>query len=101
MEQYRQQIPLTARTNRIIGGKAPSAYIEGIEKNHKIETDRMNEIVKSHLINPSHLRTDDFSAFIIDRSVSLLDLISNAMGKQVTGRDSEETIKAFGSTLIK
>ncbi|QTA79918.1 DUF262 [Desulfonema limicola] len=91
--------PLTARTNRIIGGKAPSIYIESIEKNHKIETERMDEIMKTHLINPAFLRADDFNAFFINRAAYILDLISNAMRKQVTGRDSEEIINAFGASL--
>jgi len=91
--------PLTARTNRIIGGKAPSIYIEGIEKNHKIENKRMDEILESHLITPGYLRSDDFNNFIINRASLILDLVSRAMGKQVTGRDSDEIISAFGNSI--
>ncbi len=91
--------PLTARTNRIIGGKSPSAYIENIEKNHNIEPNRMDEIMRTHLIGPSLLRTDDFHNFIINRAGLILDLISKIMGKKVTGRDSDEVVSAFGSPL--
>jgi len=92
--------PLTAKTNRIIGGRAPSHYIEKIEKNHKIQSDRIDEILKSHLINPALLRSDNFNDFIVERATFLLNLISTATGKQVTGRDSEETINEFGRALI-
>jgi len=93
------KVPLTSGTNRIIGGKAPSLYLQSIEKNNKISSDRLDEILKSHLINPVFLRSDNFKDFFSDRAVSILNLISEAMGKQVTGRDSEETVNAFGMVL--
>jgi len=93
------KVPLTSRTNRIIGGKAPSAYLHAIEKNNKMGNDRLDEILKSHLINPFFLRSDNFNDFFRDRAVSILNLISDAMGKQVTGRDSDETVTAFGKSL--
>jgi len=93
------KVPLTSRTNRIIGGRSPSSYIQAIEKNHKISSDRLDEILKSHLINPALLRSDNFNDFLSDRAVSILNLISDATGKQVTGRDSDETVNAFGKAL--
>jgi len=92
--------PLTARTNRVIGGRAPSAYLDTIQRNHKIDDQRMNEILKSHLINPAALRTDDFDRFLRLRATALLDLVERGTGKQVTGRDSEDTVSAFGAPLI-
>jgi hypothetical protein len=47
----------------------------------------------------SALRTDDFDGFIRLRAASLLDLIESATGKAVSGRDSDDTIKAFGGAL--
>ena len=38
---------------------------------------------------------------IRDRAIKLLDVIEAETGKQVTGRDSEETIKAFGVPLVR
>ena len=36
---------------------------------------------------------------MIDRAKALLDLIAGAMGKKVSGRDAEETVRAFGAAL--
>jgi hypothetical protein len=46
------------------------------------------------------LRRDDFDAFVRDRACRLLDLIEQATGKVVVGRDSEETSSAFGGALM-
>jgi hypothetical protein len=91
--------PLSARTNRIIGGHKPSTYLATLEKAHSVEAHRLDEILRSHLIEPVALRNDAFDIFIRDRAVKLLDLIERATGKQVTGRDSDETVSAFGAAL--
>jgi len=92
--------PLTAKTNRMIGGRSPKSYLANFEKNHELTYDQQNEILESHLINPSHLREDDFDNFLIDRASRLLNLIEKAIGKTISGRDSEEVISNFGSSLI-
>ncbi len=78
-----------ARTNRMIGGNAPSSYLERIEKNAEISQARMNEIIASHVIDPAHLRADDFDGFFTARSQALLDRIERAMGKAIA-RDLPE-----------
>src|SRR4030095_15310765 len=93
--------PLSSRTNRTIGGRAPSEYIAALEGGtHRIPPTRVDEILESHKITPLLLRNDQFELFIRDRACRLLDLISKAMGKTVTGRDSDEVIHAFGASLI-
>ena len=92
--------PLTARTNRIIGGNAPSVYLSSLERNHNIACEKMDEILRSHQISPVFLRADDFPSFLRNRATQLLDLIEGATGKAVPGRDSEETVTAFGGPLI-
>jgi hypothetical protein len=93
--------PLSARTNRMIGGRAPSLYIGTLEGDaHKISGERVDELIKSHHVTPELLRSDDFDAFIRDRARQLLDLIGAAMGKTVTGRDSEEVIRVYGGPLV-
>ncbi len=92
--------PLTAKTNRIVAGHAPSMYLASLEKNHDQPTARLNEILLSHLVDPALMRADDFDAFIRKRATSLLDLIEKAMGKTVSGRDSPEVIEAFGQPLL-
>ena len=90
--------PIYASTNRSIGGRAPSEYI-GTMANKGLTQLQMCDAISSHKINYELLKADDFNAFIIDRAIRLLDRIEQAMGKTISGRDSEETIKAFGQSL--
>ena len=87
--------PLSFRTNRIIGGVAPSEYLAKLEKGDQqtpaIERDRLNNYLRSHLIDPDLLRSDNFEAFMSDRQRRLLDLIERATGKAAyLGTDQEE-----------
>jgi hypothetical protein len=93
--------PLSYRTNRTIGGRAPSEYITALEGGmHKIPPARVDDILESHKIMPLLLRNDQFDLFIRDRARRLLDMIGKAMGKTVPGRDSDEVIHAFGAPLV-
>jgi hypothetical protein len=93
--------PLTSHTNGAIGGHAPSKYLDGIERKYKICSARLDGILRTHAINPELLREDDFDWFIQDRATRLLDLIGGAMGKTITGRDSDEVVQEFGDRLIE
>ncbi len=77
--------PLSYRTNRIIGGIAPSEYLAKLEKGNdktpSIDSKKLDFYLKSHLIDPSLLRTDNFDAFMEDRQKQLLTLIEQATGK--------------------
>ncbi len=75
--------PTASRTNRIIGGNAPSSYLEKLKGEYEIDTARMDEILTSHLIVPEHLRTDDFESFMAKRREDLLTLIEETMGKPI------------------
>ncbi|MBD2063290.1 DUF262 domain-containing protein [Funiculus sociatus GB2-A5] len=75
--------PLSAKTNKMIGGKAPSIYLTDIEKKSDILEDNLNEILRSHVIDPASLRTDNFDAFFQARKNALLDRIEKAMGKPI------------------
>lgn len=79
--------PLAARTNRILGGVAPSAYLARLEKgwdqDPAMEEDRLNELLSSHGVAPPALRANDFDAFYAARREFLLQLIENATGKPV------------------
>jgi hypothetical protein len=76
--------PLSAKTNRAIGGQAPSKYLERLESITKIGPQEMDSYLGQHLIDPVHLRADDFDAFYEARSALLIDLVAEAMGKPVT-----------------
>jgi hypothetical protein len=77
--------PLSYKTNRIIGGVAPSEYIRKLEKGNEnappIDPARLDSFLESHLIDPALLRADDFEAFMTSRQKRLLTLIEHATGK--------------------
>jgi hypothetical protein len=91
--------PMTARTNRILGGNAPSRYLASIESKYGVAAKRLDEILETHLIDPAFLRADAFDEFIRYRAICLLDTVEKAMGKAVVGRDAEEVVEAFGESL--
>jgi hypothetical protein len=91
--------PLASGTNRFISGDAPSVYLERIEKNKRVASNDLDEFLRSHVIPVGELRADDFDGFIRRRASALLGLIEAATGKAVSGRDSEETVNAFGGAL--
>ena len=89
--------PLSYRTNRIIGGVAPSEYIakleRGDERSPALDPAKINSFLISHLIDPVLLRGNKFEAFMEDRQRNLLSLIEEAMGKSAyTGDVAEEGI---------
>jgi hypothetical protein len=84
---------ISAKTNRIIGGNAPSEYIAKLKKSTGIEDTRMDEILRSHVIDPDLLRNDDFNAFFKMREEALLDRIQNAMGKPIAREAHEDGIE--------
>lgn len=75
--------PISAKTNRMIGGNAPSVYLPKVEKSADIKSERMDEILQSHVIDPVPLRADDFDRFFQARAKALLERIERAMGKPV------------------
>lgn len=75
---------LAARTNRQIGGRAPSKYLPTMEKAAGVSRERMNEILWSHCIAPAELRADRFWEFYAARAEALLCRIETAMGKTIT-----------------
>jgi hypothetical protein len=78
--------PLTARTNRMIGGVPPSDYLMTIQRKERIDLAVLDSILTSHVINVNTLRQDDFETFFRLREQALLDRISQAMGKPVMQR---------------
>lgn len=89
--------PLAARTNRIIGGSAPSVYLEQLEKDAEDSTSATHLLdgrLSSHYIDPRLLRADDFDGFMKARHTALVKLIESATGKPVIAEldagDSEE-----------
>jgi len=91
--------PLTKRTNILLRGDAPSAYLGRLLAKGSIDRGTLDQVLRSHLLDPSLLRNDEFDAFVCDRAVRLLDAIEAAMEKPVVGRDSEAVVEAFGASV--
>ncbi len=98
--------PLSYRTNRIIGGTAPSDYLAKLEKGNdatpRIDRARLDAYLASHLIDPSLLRANNFEAFMSDRQKKLLELIEQATGKAVYSgpvQEEGEDVEADEDTL--
>jgi hypothetical protein len=81
--------PICARTNRIIGGNAPSIYLSSLERNHNVIPDELNSILATHVVDVEAIRSDNFNLYFEKRRQGLLDLIEKATGKSVSGRDEK------------
>ena len=92
--------PLAYRTNRIIGGVAPSKYLQKLEvgstdangniTDPPIAETILDSYLQSHCIPVRELRADDFRAFIVERRKRLLKLISTATGHAIGVADESE-----------
>lgn len=83
--------PISYKANRMIGGSAPSAYLQKLQDHTQVQlgSAEMDKILASHCIPPEQLRKDDFDSFYDERKQALLKLISAAMGKQVLSEGLE------------
>jgi hypothetical protein len=89
--------PLSWRTNRILGGVAPSEYVGRLEAGSKdapaIQTASLDAYVASHAIDPQLLRADDFEGFFAARQEALLQLIEAATGREAyRGEKTDEPV---------
>jgi hypothetical protein len=80
-----------------------------------VPDDEIDKIVVTHLINPTHLRAADLSAYFKERSEALLVLISSAMGKEAIREEdtsgegdaaafvaeAEDTVDEIGGDLVE
>ncbi|WP_341953382.1 hypothetical protein [Salinibacterium sp. TMP30] len=84
--------PLTSRTNRIIGGSAPSAYLKALEggdaKSAPTHREEIDTRLRTHLIDPNLLHSDGFDEFMKSRQAALVRLIELATGKSVIPESS-------------
>ncbi|MCI9889775.1 DUF262 domain-containing protein [Micrococcales bacterium 31B] len=74
---------ISARTNRTIGGVAPSAYLAKVERLAQLDGDRLDGLLSTHLVPAQTLRADDFDTFFAARREALCVLVEAAMGKSV------------------
>lgn len=92
--------PISARSNREIGGVAPSKYLGKLEKKGSVISSDLDSYVETHWINHDLLRNDKFQDFIIDRAKKLLNAVETATGKTISGKESDEVKQSFGKELI-
>lgn len=88
--------PLSAKTNKKIGGKSPSAYLRQLKK-EGTSPRRLDEMLRSHAIDPELLRQDDFEGFFAARTVALLELIGKAMGRNLTVKPVEVSDQEYNN----
>ena len=55
--------PISSHTNRLIGSRAPSNYLPLLQKEYDINIHALDEVLRSHDIDPTTLRQDNFAAF--------------------------------------
>ncbi len=91
--------PISASSNREIGGVAPSTYLGKLEKKGSVRPSDLDGYVETHWINHSLLRNDEFQNFIVDRAKKLLSAIEAATGRTISGKDSDEVQQEFGAAL--
>ncbi len=84
--------PLTAKTNRSIGGVAPSEYINKIIETGKVSSKAsLIKNINSHVLEFSFLNDDDYYEFYKDRQNKLINLIEGAFGKPVQIVETEDS----------
>ena len=91
--------PISASSNREIGGVAPSVYLEKLEKKGSVLPSDLNSYVETHWIDHNLLRNNEFQNFIIDRAKKLLCAIESVTGRTISGKNSDESQQMFGAPL--
>jgi hypothetical protein len=72
---------ISYKANRKIGGNAPSKYLVQLQTELQVKLTEMNDILKSHFIDPALLRADSFQEFYAARKAALLAIVERSMGK--------------------
>ncbi|MCB9660528.1 MAG: DUF262 domain-containing protein [Sandaracinaceae bacterium] len=81
--------PISYKANRMIGGRAPSAYLEQLAAHAQVQLDSaaMDALLATHFLDPGFLRSDDYDGFIEARRRTLLAEISRVMGKPLVASE--------------
>lgn len=80
-ESIINKTPLAGATNRFLSGASPATYMAKLQDTAGVTVEELDAIIAEHLIDPSTLRTADFTAFFLARRQALLGLVEEAMGK--------------------
>lgn len=76
---------ISYKANRMIGGKAPSAYLKQLQSHDYVQLtdEEMDEILMSHCIEPITLRCDDYDEFLRERAELIIEKIEAVTGKAI------------------
>ena len=74
--------PIDAKTNKMIGGNAPSKYLPRLER-EAISPDTLDQVLRSHWLTPDLLYSDKFPDCFIARGEEMLKLIGEVMEKPI------------------
>ncbi|TYK43553.1 DUF262 domain-containing protein [Actinomadura decatromicini] len=72
---------LAHRTGQLVGQRAPKSYLRLLETDTGLPANWLDDIIATHLIDPSALRDEEFDRFYKGRAAQLRKLIEAAMGK--------------------
>lgn len=81
--------------NRVIGSNSPSRYSERLESKGGMASQELDDIVRSHDIDPIALRRDDFAQFFNHRFERLLAGVEEVMGKPVNRSEEQDESPFF------
>ncbi|MDQ3485429.1 MAG: DUF262 domain-containing protein [Actinomycetota bacterium] len=74
---------ISAATNRKIGGQAPSRYLPKLQREAETSVQELRRRIEQHHVDYGALEADDFDTYFDRRRERLLELIGQAMGKDV------------------
>ncbi|MEV4675255.1 DUF262 domain-containing protein [Actinomadura sp. NPDC049382] len=80
---------LSHRTGRIVGNRAPAAYLQMLERESGIQPNWLDDALITHLIEPSPLRDGEFDAFFERRMAEIIKLIEQVMGQRAVRTEEE------------
>jgi len=100
MNSIINKTPLSKWSNIRISGDAPSVYLKRIEEKDGVSAEKLDAILRTHLIEPEHLRNDDFEAFFAARQEALAGLVARAMGKPVVAEQGTNEPEAEPESIV-
>ena len=79
--------PLSFRASRSLVG-SPAVYLKSLTLESGMRPEWFEDVLATHLIDPTALHEADFDRFYENRALQLLDLVRSAMGKRTVFRDT-------------
>ncbi len=93
--------PISYKANRMIGGNAPSVYVAKLQAHAQVQLgdEQMDTLLRSHFIEPSTLRCDDFATFYLTRKAALVKIVERAMGKAAVAANQDGYSEGIAATV--